>query len=539
MLKLDRHAASALGALSALLLPASGALAFQDTAPTPDPGFSIFAPEAGDDSAETGPAPGDGDEPVLPAEAGPAGPWLDRETYLAVRGGRDNTVIRTRWRIETTTLEGEPLSSDQREIVIGDGYTTEPGASEDRTVHDFATGRILTRVQSLDGPVMRNTPIVAHVHRQMNTFAYYTRGGELEEVTGPGGVQFERFWIEAAMGVRLADADMQIETGEDGHTGARRSELGSEIFGFDSDGTGSPDQAALFRAWMRHNLAIHPDALAALDPGAGIPESFGFIVFSPSSPEGRRETWTRLSANEGETAFPWPENIPPAPAEGYEVSDPAVTRLLAAGLDAIAAPDAARPTDSTFIAAAQAAQRRADHAGAYLALQQAEYHAGPCRPQSDRALCTRKSQITAAGIGNTGFETLAGAMAHLEDDPAAALAVFRTHLHREAFAGAAANMLAARSVAALRADDAGAAPDLDPLALFAASAEDDPHAPLTYWHAGRYAASIGDVESAWLLFDIARGLVASDVLTIDREARAMHEQLRTLAPGFFGPAAQR
>ena len=538
MLKLDRHAAYALGALSTLLLPVSAAMAVQDPAETPDPGFSILAPDAGEDG--TADQAGADTQALAPlTEAGPAGPWLDREAYMANRGERDDTVIRTRWRIETTSLEGDILSSDQREIVIGDGYATEPGSSEDRTVHDFATGRILTRVQSLDGPVMRNTPIVAHVHRQMNTFAYYTQGGELEEVTGPGGVQFERFWIEAAMGVRLSDADMRIETGEDSHTGARRSELGSEIFGFDSDGTGTPEQAALFRAWMRHSLAIHPDALAALDPEAGIPESFSFLVFSPTSPEGRRETWTRLSASAGETAFPWPENIPPAPAEGYEVSGPAVTRLLAAGLGAIAAPGAARPTDATFVAAAEAAQRRADPAGAYLALQQADYHAGPCRPQSDRALCTRKSQITASGIGNTGFEALAGAMADMDDDPASALDVFRTHLHREAFAGAAANMLAAQSVAALRANDAEAAPDLDPLVLFAASAEDDPHAPLTYWHAGRYAASMGDVESAWLLFDIARGLVTSDALTVDREATAMREQLRTLAPGFFGPALQR
>jgi len=538
MLKLDCHAAYALGALSILLSPAAAAMALQDADETPDPGFSILAPDAGEDGSEA--STGAETDDIAPAaETGPAGPWLGRDSYLAARGDRSDAVIRTRWRIETASLEGEPLSSDQREIVIGDGYATEPGSSEDRTVHDFATGRILTRVQSLDGPVMRNTPIVAHVHRQMNTFAYYTQGGELDEVTGPGGVQFERFWIEAAMGVRLADADMQVETGEDGHTGARRSELGSEIFGFDSDGTGTPDQAALFRAWMRHSLAIHPDALAAFDPGTGIPESFSFLVFSPTSPEGRRETWTRLSANEGEAAFPWPENIPPAPAEGYEVAGPAVTQLLATGLDAIAAPEAARPTDSTFLAAADAAQRRADPAGAYLALHQAEYHSGPCRPQSNRALCTRKSQITASGIGNTGFETLAGAMADMSEDPAAALEVFRTHLHRDGLAGAAANMLAAQSIAALHASDAEAAPDLDPLTLFAASADADPHAPLTYWHAGRYAASMGDVESAWLLFDVARGLERSNALTIDREATAMREQLRTLAPGFFGPAAQR
>ena len=534
MLKLDRHAASALGALL-VMLPAPAALALQDTASQPDE-FSIFAPQA-EREAETEAA--EDETPAPQAAETLAGPWLDREAYLHARGERSETVIRTRWRVETTTLDGEDLDSEQREIVVGDGYVTEPGASENRTVHDFATDRTLTRLQSPDGPVMRNTPIVAHVHRQMNTFAYYTEGGELEEVTGPGGAQFERFWIEAAMGVRLAEVDMLVETGEDGHIGVRRSELGSEIFGFDSDGTGTAEQAGLFRAWMRHALAIHPDALAAFDPAGGIPERFSFLVFSPTSPEGRRETWTRLNASTGEAAFPWPENVPPSPAEGYEAPDPAITQLLATGLDAMRAPDAARPTDDTFLAAAEAAQRRADFAGAYLALYQAVHHAGPCRPQSGRALCTRMSQITAAGIGNAPFEAVAGALAEMEDDPAAALEVFRTHLHREGFAGAAANMLAAEAVATLRSQDADAADDLDPLALFAASAANDPQAPLTYWHAGRYAAASGDVESAWLLFDIARGLVVSDNLTIGREATAMREQLRALAPVFFGPAPPR
>ena len=41
------------------------------------------------------------------------------------------------------------------------------------------------------------------------------------------------------------------------------------------------------------------------------------------------------------------------------------------------------------------------------------------------------------------------------------------------------------------------------------------------------------------LFDLARALPADGPLPITREATAMQEQLRTLAPGFFGPAAQR
>ena len=75
-----------------------------------------------------------------------------------------------------------------------------------------------------------------------------------------------------------------------------------------------------------------------------------------------------------------------------------------------------------------------------------------------------------------------------------------------------------------------------------ASASNDPYAPMAFWHGGRYAASQGDVETAWLLFDIARALPASHALPPSIEATAMSEQLQTLAPGFFvttaSPAAQ-
>ena len=66
MLKLDRHAASALGALL-VMLPAPAALALQDTASQPDE-FSIFAPQA-EREAETEAAE---DETPAPQAADPA-----------------------------------------------------------------------------------------------------------------------------------------------------------------------------------------------------------------------------------------------------------------------------------------------------------------------------------------------------------------------------------------------------------------------------------------------------------------------------------
>ena len=263
-------------------------------------------------------------------------------------------------------------------------------------------------------------------------------------------------------------------------------------------------------------------------------------MFSPSSPQGRRETWTRLGESQGEASFPWPEGVAPARADSYPIDDPAVRRLLQAGLDAAARPSAA-VAEADFLAAADAAQRRADPAGAYLALYQISHHQGPCRADTPSPVCNRMSQVTASGIGNADFEALMSAISRMQGDRPAAIATLRNHLHRDGLEGAAANLLTAQALAALRSTQPEALPDLNLPTLFATAAIADPYAPMTFWHGGRLVANQGDVETAWLLFDIARALPASRSLPPSREAVAMSEQLQTLAPGFFlsdGPTPQ-
>ena len=126
-------------------------------------------------------------------------------------------------------------------------------------------------------------------------------------------------------------------------------------------------------------------------------------------------------------------------------------------------------------------------------------------------------------------------LANLQGDRAAALEGLRPYLDRGDLAGAAANLLAAETLAALRTLDAEHAPELDPMSLFARSAQADPYCALTYWHAGRYAASQADVESAWMLFDMAAGLPAAATTLPVREAAVMNAQLRVIAPNYFRP----
>ncbi|SDM27790.1 hypothetical protein [Maricaulis salignorans] len=478
--------------------------------------------------------------PVAPEETiveipvyAPAGAFLSREDYLAARGGTAERVLRTRWRIERFDLDGTEQSDETREVVIGDGYVTEatdPGAA----VIDFNQERILTRVATPTGPVMRNRPVIGYVHRQMDTFTFYTRGGELDEVTGPDGSRFERFWIEAAMGVRLAEVPMQLTTTDAGAQEIRRNPDGAVILGVTPGEDGSPADVELFRRWLRHTTPIHPDALNIMSTLTGIPERFGFIVFSPSSPDGRREVWSRLSAGESTARFPWPENLPAAPAADYEWSDPELASLAHAGLNAAAHPGGS-PDEAVFLDAAQAAASAGDKPGALLMLYQASHHLGACPARSTEPLCMRISQLVAAGLGDEQFEGLMATLAALQGDRAAALESLRPYLDRGDLAGAAANLLAAETLAALRTSDAAHAPELDPLSLFAASAQADPHCALTYWHAGRYAASQADVESAWMLFDIAVSVPAAATTPPVREAAVMNAQLQAIAPNYFRP----
>ncbi|WP_417480985.1 hypothetical protein [Maricaulis sp.] len=461
----------------------------------------------------------------------PAGGFLSRADYLASRGEIDDRVLRTRWRIERFDLDGTVQSTETREIIIGDGYVTEatdPGAA----VIDFRQARILTRAATLTAPVMRNRPIIGHVHRQMDTFSFYTHNGELDEVTGPDGSRFERFWIEAAMGVRLAEVPMVVTATDTGATEIRRNADGAVILGFTPGDDGRPADVELFRRWLRHTTPIHPDALNVMSGLTGIPARFGYIVFSPSSPDGRREVWTRLSAGESTARFPWPENLESAAATDYAWPDPGIVPLVQAGFDAAALP-AASPDEQAFLDAADSMASDGDKAGALLALYQASHHVGACPTRSTDPLCTRISQLVAAGLGDGEFEDLMASLAALQSDRVVALAGLRPYLDRTDLAGAAANLLAAETLAVLRTVDTGVAPDLDPLTLFTNSALADPYCSMTYWHAGRYAASQADVESAWMLFDIAVTLPAAATTLPVREASVMNAQLQAIAPNYF------
>lgn len=500
--------------LSALLVSSvSTASAQQDPA---DP-FSILAPQA--EIQLTTPD-------INPVEDEHAGLQLSREAYLSARGNRGNIVTETLWTIERRTLSGEVISTETRRLDFGDGFVRDRQADSDQ-IYDFATDRVLT----LHADTVSNEPIAASAHRQMDVFTRFTRGGELEEIAGPGGVSFERFWIEAATGIRANEVDLVRQETETGTVDVRRTPDGSAVFSATPGRRGDNAHYDQLSRWMRHTLPIHPDAVDAVGNMGQLPDSFSFLVFSPSSPDGRRETWT-LTESRGTLAdFPWPATHRAASAGEYALTNETIAHLVSRGLGAAHRPEVT-PTTENFIYASQALMQAGDLPGAYLTLMQGTQHEGECLPNTSGELCSAMTRVIIAGLGNQQFQDVANAIANRASEPAALIETLSLYTHRGDYAGAAANLMTAQATARLS-ETYSASEVLD---AFAAAAEIDPAAPLLYWHAGRYAVSQNDIETAWLLFDLACALPSSTSDTPRRETRALQERLRNISPRFFAAA---
>ncbi len=505
MLKISRLAI--LSAL-ALLIPA-----FSVAASAQDDPFSILAPQ---------PAQEEETPPLAP----PAAAFLGRDAYLADREDDGVEEVVTYWHVERTTLDGSLISETRYEAGLADryAYTQE---EDGRSIIDFTTGRILFVGE---GGVL-NTPISAHVHRQMNTFLSFTNNGTLDNVPGPGGATFERFWIEAALGIRAGPVMIYGDTDEDGVWLLQRRPDTPPIVRITPGQAGTAGHAQSFASWLRHNAPLHPDVLPYFSGLTAIPDAFSFVVFSPSSPDGRRETWRLEHTQSRLASLPWPDAAESAAIDQYALPNPLMTELVGLGWTAARRQHAGEEAGWPIVA--QSLFDAGDKAGAYLTLLQATHHYGPCTPATPGAVCTGMNQLAIAALGDPELQGLMDTISSGLGAPAELLATLTPYLDRGDKAGAAAALLAAQ--AAARLEIQGRNGDADPLALFLQAAEADPNAPTTYWHAGRYAAANEDLETAWQLFDIARSLPAPMSELARREAGALDERLRGIAPSFFGP----
>lgn len=230
------------------------------------------------------------------AGAQPAGPHLQGEAYLDARAAPFEPLADTVWSRTRTPLTGDGA---QTRVAVGAqlgpdwaAWRIEGGV---QSLADWRTRRLLTL--SADGQALTNASLYGETRRRLDTYVALSGGGAREEIAfGPAGV-FHRVWLEAAMGIAAVSGALGFA---DTDTGFEATFEGERVFAADfGDADASACEAAPLngaaarsaRLWLRHAAPIHPDVMDRLADEPRFPCAFELVVYSPESPQGRRERW--------------------------------------------------------------------------------------------------------------------------------------------------------------------------------------------------------------------------------------------------------
>ncbi|MEQ8435702.1 MAG: hypothetical protein RIA71_15840 [Oceanicaulis sp.] len=423
------------------------------------------------------------------------------------------------------------------------------GPEGDYTLVDMRTKRRLTLPSGETG--LESTSLYAEARRRLDIYTGLSRGGQAEMIRFGEAGEFDRTWLEAAMGLAANEDVLDItETG----TGFDASLKGERVFSADygpsADGEGpeeesgasacdvaplTGDAAASARTLVRHAAPLHPDIMARLAQDERFPCAFDFLVYSPESPNGRREAWVLEEFESRDPVLP----------SDLTAALPQAALIGAAGEAALAAvragsEDAAAPDAVSFFETAADLRSQGDFAGAFLTTTQETHHFGPCPAEavgSGRFACQEVRALTAAGIGDSDFErVLEGTAAVREGDHATAVGRLSAFIDREDAAGAAARILVANELVAWGREGLESRPDLDPAALLSEAIVLDPYAPDAYWHLARRYLEAGAPHAAWVFFDLGRALPGRDPTPLLAQADALEQRLAALAPDWTGQA---
>lgn len=228
--------------------------------------------------------------------AQPAGPHLQGEAYLDARTTPFEPLAGTVWTRTRTPLTGDGA---QTRIAVAARFGTDWAAwrveGGAQSLADWRTRRLLTL--SADGQTLTNASLYGETRRRLDTYVALSGGGAREEIAfGPAGV-FHRVWLEAAMGIAAVTGALGFA---DTDAGFEAMFEGERVFAADfGDGEDSACEAAPLngaaarsaRLWLRHAAPIHPDVMDRLADEPRFPCAFELVVYSPESPQGRRESW--------------------------------------------------------------------------------------------------------------------------------------------------------------------------------------------------------------------------------------------------------
>lgn len=230
------------------------------------------------------------------AGAQPAGPHLHGEAYLDSRAAPFEPLAGTLWTRTRTPLTGDGAQTRVAVAAqLGPDWAAWRVEGGVQSLADWRTRRLLTL--SADGQTLTNASLYGETRRRLDTYVALSGGGAREEIAfGPAGV-FHRVWLEAAMGIAAVSGALGFA---DTDTGFEATFEGERVFAADfGDADASACEAAPLngaaarsaRLWLRHAAPIHPDVMDRLADEPRFPCAFELVVYSPESPQGRRERW--------------------------------------------------------------------------------------------------------------------------------------------------------------------------------------------------------------------------------------------------------
>jgi hypothetical protein len=448
-------------------------------------------------------------------------PFLTSDGYIALRAESRGEQLEMVWSIRRETSAGEPVGeTETRTLYMAPDFIRDESV-EGVSVFDFLTDRHLEIDPAAE--TYTNTAFAAEVRRRLDTYLGLSQGGRLEDIPIGPGRSFDRFWLEAAMGIRREPVTLTRELDGGDLSVARTGGLVLLTARFDIADTETPDDEAgetdtetapeeseadaLRRAATPIDLSSGESVV--FDPSqAALPINLNLggsrINYPDAAPEAQAQAelfrrWMRhalpihpdvLSALEGAphipTAFSYYIISPESPAGRREIWTLESLEATETGLrlEAGLAPrfggpdwinDSVMPTAITTRDSETAPdidamleeieQRRDadDNIGAYLVSLQEQHHFGPCPTLAEaelRAVCSATSSVVASGLGDPGFEALFGVLSGPSPSGDETLIeTLQPYLGDDDYAGAAARILTAKALLRWAARDPDNVPD--------------------------------------------------------------------------------
>ena len=524
-------------------------------------------------------------------------PFLTSNEYLAVRPESSGEALQLVWSVQRETVDGEAVGEPAtRTLIISPSFVRDE-SEDDVSIYDFLTSRHL--VINVDDDTMTNNAFEAEVRRRLDTYLGLSQGGRLDDIPLGPDTSFERFWLEAAMGIRREPVTLVREYDAGSLTVQRDGELIILSANFDIGDSDTPaateiseeDAEAEAQSELDSiNLAATPidfssDESMVFDPSqAASPINLNLNDDSVAYPDGdpaeqaqaellRR--WMRhalpihpdaLSALEGAPRIPdefaffvvspespagrrevWALQSIETVESGFRLEDDLVPAFNGPGLiggrfipAAIAAMEGNETdTQQRFLDEIETHRAAGDLVRAYLVSIQEQHHSGSCPPVSDgtRPVCREAGPLISSGLGDPEFEDLFG----LISGPVGVgnenmVATLAPYRSDDNLAGAAARVLTAKALLAWVARDPEGPPaELSPFDLLVEAIEIDPLASGLWWDAGNALLTLRDPLSGWILFETGRSLMPPENAGLLQQVTDLEDRLRTLAPEFFLP----